>query len=876
MTKTLPNIEAIAVVARATNDRPTPLVATQTVPDVVDQMVETDIRTPPKLKEIIQGKISNEGRRREEEVPTESGVVVDRIEANGKFELPDVSERASSFPYVLSEGKGSSLKRKNEDMGMKGIAVPVLMDDTELETSAPPKKLQKIPEVVKPAKDEKKKINPKPVQNPATTPSSGLSTWILLSDNRESTTVSPKKNNKKDTLAKPDDKKTVITTKKPAKVQTTTVKPVRIETPKTTLVTKKGVVTPKPETRRTDTDNENISALEAMVKNQKKSTQTTRMEDVTTKLPLQKKQTTVKPNRINDRMDVTETRGPEDEMIEARKPSTIPPMLPIATQNPTTVGLVDQQGTGPTTTDPSVESTTKKKKNGTKKKKKNKNRRRKPVNGTTTQIEQKNVSKNPKEPPVGAQLYNFLSREIMPTVGLGLVGVLVTAGLAGLLGYNPFVTGNLPVRRTYEVHHGYSPNNYYNYNSDYNDGGQSEEALFREVLSGMPEGSRYGLSNTENSYPESQIYSSQDQVYDAMKSQTDKKYHGGDNTGQYQYPEAKNEEEDGTYDGSYSQDYTNTYATAYDSPDMLKNRDNSNKYHLYDREVSASYVYPETSTAEKSSRLNEEYDGVDKFADTNSRYGADKISSKYSKTKTDTIERQPEALYRVAGDYDHSYRGESTIKGISSQNSWHRMGSALEYTRYSHLEPGPRSLNFSKEEVANIAKKRMKRTAESAVQRVARKQETGNAEKDLANEIDFEDSVEDTKNQFPESTTERIEPMTTPQSEDSISATTEPEYDVIETNPITYNFLDVLKRLAQYKLKIGLSFLRSTTDAFSRYLDVIQKRVDESITNTTLVYRIRRNPEVHSRSKRSAEPKKRNKKQSKRKGEKKKESLKKH
>ncbi|KAL0266749.1 UNVERIFIED_CONTAM: hypothetical protein PYX00_009205 [Menopon gallinae] len=876
VTKTLPNIEAIAVVARASSDRPAPLTA-ETVPDVVGQMVESDIRTPPKLKEIIQGKISNEGRRREEEIPTESGMVVDRIEANGRFELPDASERASSFPYVMTEGKGSNPKKKDEDMGVKGIAVPVLMDETEPESPAPPKKLQKIPEVMKPVKDDKKKANPKPMHNPTTTPSSGLSTWILLSDNRDITTPSPKKNNKKETSAKPDDKKTVATTKKPTKMQTTTVKPMRTDAPKTTLVTKKGVVTPKPEIRRTENDNENMSALEAMVKNQKKNTQTTRIDDstLTTKLSQQKKPTTVKPNRINDRMDVAETKGPDGDLVEARRPSTIPPMLPIATQNPTTVGLPDQQGTNPTTTDPSVESTTKKKKNGTKKKKKNKNRRRKPVNGTTTQIEQKNVSKNPKEPPVGAQLYNFLSREIMPTVGLGLVGVLVTAGLAGLLGYNPFVSGNLPVRRTYELHHGYSPNNYYSYNSEYNDGGQSEEALFREVLSGMPEGSRYGLSNTENSYPESQIYNSQDQVYDAMKSQTDKKYQSNDGTGQYQYPDAKNEEETSNYDGSYSQDYSNTYATAYDSPDMLKTRDNSNKYPMYDREVSASYVYPETSTAEKSSRLNEEYDAAGNYPDS-SRYGSDKLSSKYSKTKTDTIERQPEALYRVAGDYDHSYRGESTVQGISSQNSWHRMGSALDYTRYSHLEPGPRSLNFTKEELANAAKKRTKRAAESVIQRIARKQESGNAEKDVENEIDFEDSVEDMKNQFPESTTERMETTVPPLSEDSSNATTEPEYDVIETNPITYNFLDVLKRLAQYKLKIGLSFLRSTTDAFSRYLDVIQRRVDESITNTTLVYRIRRNPDVHTRSKRSAETKKRNKKQSKRKGDKKKEFLKKN
>ncbi|KAF5302205.1 hypothetical protein FQA39_LY10244 [Lamprigera yunnana] len=119
------------------------------------------------------------------------------------------------------------------------------------------------------------------------------------------------------------------------------------------------------------------------------------------------------------------------------------------------------------------------------KKKKNKNRRRRPAldkagNGTKLAS---------KEKPIGTQIYNYLSREIMPTVGVGLVGLMVTAGLASYFLY-PFGA----VRRSYDVDRKDKDGLYY-YNDQYSPGGITEEEAIGKVIAGMP------LKNAYSNYP---------------------------------------------------------------------------------------------------------------------------------------------------------------------------------------------------------------------------------------------------------------------------------------------------------------------------------------------------------------------------------------
>lgn len=121
---------------------------------------------------------------------------------------------------------------------------------------------------------------------------------------------------------------------------------------------------------------------------------------------------------------------------------------------------------------------------------------------TTTKIKRKNpiksnkgqtvVSKLPinklKEKPISTKIYNYLSREVMPTVGVGIMGLVVTAGLASYF-FGPLTA----LRRSYEdaldrqdnVDNIYSINSE-EYASDSTDNGQNEEEIFGKFIAGMP------------------------------------------------------------------------------------------------------------------------------------------------------------------------------------------------------------------------------------------------------------------------------------------------------------------------------------------------------------------------------------------------------
>ncbi|XP_012284614.1 uncharacterized protein LOC105702006 [Orussus abietinus] len=177
-------------------------------------------------------------------------------------------------------------------------------------------------------------------------------------------------------------------------------------------------------------------------------------------------------------------------------------------------------------------TTTKRPKNGSNKRKKNKVRRRRPSTtvGTTTLVplvtlesnevsvensnslqESKiepetkvaNATKNKKKPvqkPISTQIYNFLSREVMPSFGMmSLVGL----GL-GLASYFLYPFGGTIARRNYDV----EPN--YKYNLDEYGGnfGQNEEEVFSKVLQGMTnhDAKFGGIKDYESNYYRYQHY----------------------------------------------------------------------------------------------------------------------------------------------------------------------------------------------------------------------------------------------------------------------------------------------------------------------------------------------------------------------------------
>ncbi|XP_066154648.1 uncharacterized protein [Euwallacea fornicatus] len=137
------------------------------------------------------------------------------------------------------------------------------------------------------------------------------------------------------------------------------------------------------------------------------------------------------------------------------------------------------------------------------KKKKNKPQRRKPNKSSK---EGNNKLKEEEDSP-GTQLYSYLRSEIIPvTVGVSLVGLLVTAGLASYY-FQPFAA----LRRSDPIDHKDTDGSYYYQDSSYSNAMPEEEAIGK-VIAGMPDnalqdgGVSYKQPTSRNTYPQNVRY----------------------------------------------------------------------------------------------------------------------------------------------------------------------------------------------------------------------------------------------------------------------------------------------------------------------------------------------------------------------------------
>ncbi|CAK9811489.1 hypothetical protein ANTQUA_LOCUS6834 [Anthophora quadrimaculata] len=121
------------------------------------------------------------------------------------------------------------------------------------------------------------------------------------------------------------------------------------------------------------------------------------------------------------------------------------------------------------------------------------------------------TKKKPASTPISMQIYNFLSREVMPSFGvMSLVGL----GL-GLASYFLYPFGGTVTRRNYEI----EPKYKYNFDEYGGNYGQNEEEVLSKVLQGMTidENKYPGLKDYDNNYYKYQHYDG------AYESQTTKK-----------------------------------------------------------------------------------------------------------------------------------------------------------------------------------------------------------------------------------------------------------------------------------------------------------------------------------------------------------------
>lgn len=372
--------------------------------------------------------------------------------ANQLLDKPNVTGEItvvvdSRIPPKIKNQVKHKIKTRNEDgeepieNTHAGEAVPVSMEELETENNVS--------------------------DNESTTSNEGISTWVLVSSpvNKENTSVSTEPS-KTDNAKKPKPVVPKNKNKKPQYNKTTTKRPASQNENKfkepTNVQKNKNSSTLKPvkDLSTTIQSTEPTTKVEVTKSPTKAVTKNSTKTKKKNKNKLKSGATTEEPIYIDSALLPTEAKEQEIE-LEVSTP-------PVTTKKP--------------------KRSSTKKKNKTKKRKTSKP---KPVEDTSiSEIKTSNKTKSSKpskkpqavQSAITSQLYNYFSREVMPSVGVGVIGLASLVGIASYFFY-PFST---PVRRTFEVDK--KDDIYKNNAEDYaNDGnGQAEEEMLGTVLAGMP------------------------------------------------------------------------------------------------------------------------------------------------------------------------------------------------------------------------------------------------------------------------------------------------------------------------------------------------------------------------------------------------------
>ncbi|XP_033333742.2 uncharacterized protein LOC117224738 isoform X1 [Megalopta genalis] len=549
-----------------------------------------------------------------------------------------------------------------------------------------------------------------------------------------------------------------------------------------------------------------------------------------------------------------------------------------------------------TSTAATVSSTTKRPRHSSKRKK-NKSRRRKPSASTTTispltssstelelmtldpagengiqeskiapetkvSVNSTKTKKKQVQKPISTQIYNFLSREVMPSFGMmSLVGL----GL-GLASYFLYPFGGTIARRNYEV----EPK--YKYNLDEYGGnyGQSEEEVLSKVFQGM-------TTNDDNKYPGAKDY---------------------DNYYQYQH-----------YDGGYDSQTTKKYEQRYTSSPVyrpentgsaLKFRNTDYRYpdapstpNYYERPKHTEYAAGQ-APSEPANRqfvvgnVPKEYPSYEEKAPAQPTTG--KLAS-YEPTESGPL--------KFDHDIDQNFNFNSPVQSYG-QVQTSRPEEAYEEVEITPtavaVEHGPRSLKSKRSvdgsaDASPIGHRRSRARRDSVIQVIPSKRELEEEEKeeDLSNEIlNIIDSAlpgeEDGKTRRKETEiSEELEAKKRRQKDEeriksTAQASTESSVDVssrstgsstlqeatdssISSSPSSnadpgsisteasksteqnnvewidmttktpeeqdgFSLFGFVKKVAEIKFRLGLTLLKHASEGFARYLGHVQKRIN--------------------------------------------------
>ncbi|VVC32832.1 Hypothetical protein CINCED_3A007769 [Cinara cedri] len=508
-----------------------------------------------------------------------------------------------------------------------------------------------------------------------------------------------------------------------------------------------------------------------------------------------------------------------------------------------------------------------------KKKKKNKNKR-KPIKTSNDDAQSKIDEQNTKITsgrPLSTRIYNYLAREVMPNVGVGLVGLMLTAGLAGLLLYSPLGGAAIPLvplRRTDPHVHGHSHGNGPGYIPPETDNSQPEEQVFGQVLSGMSYGHNpYGRERPDAVPKFKPSYQSAE--YPAVQDVP--KYNAHDTT-------------------KYSAHDTNSYATAdtpkYSAHDATKYAAaDTTKYSTHDGTkyaVVESTKYAGPDSNKYSTPDTSKYTKIDlnppqeklSYSSLDTSQGPTFEQSLDNQDQTYQNHQYEQLKFDSSNAYEQpKYQSTSQVKGAYQEDP-----SSFESPKYpGYVQDVPKeeavAVNYNFEN--HRAEEKESSTASSAdptfsaLQGVPKfydpsinseqisvnvhqtmKMEHGprnlriRRQVDELNEIDAQLPEETTSKPTEETVVKTTENQTdgdiiyststttsTTTSTMASSTKTTPSSESPPTNNNQFSLVDLLRKVAEVKLKMGIEILRNTAASFTQYVNAIQRRMTHMVRN---------------------------------------------
>ncbi|XP_050666846.1 uncharacterized protein LOC126966695 [Leptidea sinapis] len=823
------------------------------------------------------------------------------------------------------------IKTRNDDSGNfietshAGIAVPVTMEELEQEN----------------------KINSS--NSETSTVSEGISTWILLSNpgNKDNENASTEPTKVEETVKpKPTNKNKP---KRPQSKPSVSKRPIIGSTNKSDLVAGGSAISENVYNKIKDTvlsnvkKNKNspprsttVSTTTMLVATEPATKKDEIIQASSKKDSVTKPSTTVAPvGKVKSKPAKKKDKNKTKTTTKLVPNVSVSAMLPMEAKEQE---IELEVSTPPTTTKKPKRTSTRKKT----KTKKRKTSKPKPEVTTSTAISSElktanktKSTKTSKKPttetgPFTSQIYNYFSREVMPSVGVGVIGL---AGLVGLASYflYPFAT---PVRRTFEVDK--KDDIYKNNAEEYaNEGnGQPEEEMLGTVLAGMPAHAKHKL----NPYAGQTTYTSR---YPIKKEQQDLRY---------RHVATKYEP---NYNAHYPQQKTGiahgaVYPDSYNYHHRQPQYETRNAYTTSYPAAEPIFAVPQTAPSEISSYGSDSSSsvvyGVKPSPDTDFKPVYPYETQYYGETTSSSATYPPQTSMYLGSNSEpehlenDKYIEESSVEGDSEDNKF-VVGNVPKELSDSETpavvpEHGPRNLHRKRRNTS-----RNKRSIVGSIEEILKA--ASEKEKDifLSNEIDealgttvnmhpsivtstteknikmvdpvyaipmnlkdtIRDNTNDTRNEIIESvstvpvnedkivkytktemlndvdsttksfkvyevftTTEKsnvktnnyetIKSEITSAGNPSTETTTEHKLDTTSTMPtlidttskqsnptyfpeiitypppsnIGYGFFDFIKRMVDFKYRLGLSILQSTSESLNRYLRSMEDSIQRA------------------------------------------------